>query len=227
MNGQGSRAFRRALTEAVLEEHEGAAGAEMVLKASKRGRGNGFARTVRYAFIAAALIAATIVPVLASTDTTGARYPAEEAKNAHYEYVDTGEIRQQKSVIEEVYCPQDLPFRFKMGDPWIAYDVVDIPWYADDANDYVILTQHPLYHLGYNDPETQNYPEEITWEKRVINGFNVTIFYKDGNTEFWWEDGEYFFILLFHWDSSTEEDRYNVFESIAVDERLTQRLKQG
>ena len=220
MNGQSSGAFRRALTDAVLEEY---AGESAVPKASKRGKGNSLARAVRYAVLAAVLMATLIGTVLASSDLAGIRYPGEEAKNAHYENKKLYVI--PKTVITDVYCPKNVPFRFKQVDSWISNEVVDIPWFADDNGDYISFQQFPLHNFGYNDPENDpSLPEEIRWEKRMINGFEVTIFYDNGVIKYWWNDGEYFFALEFYWKSSTEDDRYAVFNSITVDEILSAEI---
>ena len=214
MNGQSSGAFRRALTDAVLEEY---AGESAVPKASKRGKGNSLARAVRYAVLAAVLMATLIGTVLASSDLAGIRYPGEEAKNAHYENAKVNENVIPKSKNEDVHRPLDIPFRFKMGDEIVNNgEVFHVHWIPEDNGDFISFLQAPLAIAAYDDPETdKNFPKEIKWEKRDINGFLVTITYNDRCIEYSWNDGEYLFILQFIWEECSEEDQYSIFESIS------------
>lgn len=219
MNGFNSGAFRQALTDAVLEEYGEVPAAP---RASKRGKGNSIARAVRYAVLAAILLVTAIGSVLASVNVDEPFFPAKEAESIHYEK--KMQHAMPKTEIVEIYCPKNVPFRFKRGDIWISKEVVDISWVADDNGDFISFQQFPLHNFGYNDPEKDPVlPEEIKWEKRMINGFEVIIFYDNGLIKYWWNDGEYFFAMEFHCESSTENERYRIFNSIAVDEALSAR----
>ena len=118
MNGHKSCAFCRALTDAVLEEYGGDEQSVKTLpspvKASKRGRGNSFSRAVKYAILAAVLMTVTIGSALATPSLSDARYPAKEAEEAHYVNLNAGKQVEAKTVIERIYRPLDIPFRFVM-----------------------------------------------------------------------------------------------------------------
>ena len=221
MNGHKSGAFCRALTDAVLEEYGGDEQSVKTLpspvKASKRGRGNSFSRAVKYAILAAVLMTVTIGSALATPSLSDARYPAKEAEEAHYVNLNAGKQVEAKTVIERIYRPLDIPFRFVMETQLIKDDLVYITWVDYHSPDAIFFTQAPLKHTYYNDPEDNiDGFREMLWEKCNINGFEVIIFYKGPYTEYWWNDGEYFFKLEFEWNDSTKEDRYRVFESISI-----------
>lgn len=219
MNGQGSAAFRRALTDAVLEEYGEIPGSA---KVSKRGKCNSFARAVRYAALAAILMATLVGTVLASSDLTGISYPGKEAENAHYENTKVNAEVIPKSKNEDLFRPLNIPFRFKLGKEIVNNgEVFYVYWIAEDNGDFISFLQAPLAIAAYGDPETDRYfPDDIKWEKRDINGFCVTITYSDSCIEYSWNDGEYLFILQFIWEQCSEEERYGIFESISTVENV-------
>lgn len=221
MNGFNSGAFRQALTDAVLEEYGEVPAAPRV---SKRGKGNSIARAVRYAVLAAILLVTAIGSVLASTDLTGVCYPAEEVKSIHY--TNTDQLVLPKTEVERVYCPKNIPFRFKLADSTVSEGVVDIHWVDEELGETIIFRQFPLKNFSYGAPEDiGSVKQNPGWQKCQINGFDVTIHYREWITEYWWDDGEYCLCLQFRGNIITDEEVYSIFTSIDYDADLSACLE--
>ena len=205
MNGQSSGAFRRALTDALLEEY---AGESAVPKASKRGAGNGL-RRLRAAVLAAVLILAAIGMAAVATDGFGFR--VSHTPDSHYVFDPEREAVPADS-IRTAYMPTWVPYGYES-----AYEQAKNPadgiyamWKEYESRNTISFSQSPLKTTFVDIPENSGY---INW-----NGFEIAVFeHNHGECRYVWNDRAYVFHLDFDTEIS-EEDRFKVFDSITVTE---------
>lgn len=205
MNGQSSGAFCRALTDAVLEEYGEVPTAP---KASKRGAGNGY-RRLRVAVLAAVLILAAIGMAAVATDGFGFR--VAQVPDTHYVFNPEKEVTPADSV-KTVYMPTWVPYGYESvyEQKTNPADGIHAMWKEYGSRSTISFSQGPLKTAFIGIPKDCGY---LNW-----NGFEIAVFESSySKLRYVWNDGEYVFCLDFDKDMG-EENRFKVFDSIAVAE---------
>lgn len=196
MNGHNSGAFRRALTDAVLEEYADAGTAP---RESKRGVGNGY-RRLRVSLLAALLLLSVFGVAV---------FAADGFRETRQHYAFQSEVSHiPASNIQMIYMPDWIPSGYVPYPDYLSIDPTYIcSGWRDDQHNMIRFSQGLMNHAFFELPEEYG---TISW-----NGFEIHVFQSVlKEWHYVWDDGTYTFCLRFHAGVS-EEDRYRVFDSIA------------
>lgn len=187
---------------------------EKLIEKNRRGGFSGASKTIRRIILVAALIAALATTAMAVPAIREAliKFFAQSAET-HYEfYFDPEQAATAPENIEKVYKPTYIPEGFHEDFAFVDLGVVSYLW-SSDAGEYITFDQLPIP----NDTEgPAPDAEDVTVETINLNGYQVFVVYGE-ITMYYWTDNEYFYALCVP-TSVSQEEQYNIFYSIALDE---------